>query len=190
MFSTLSTAVAISLHADRSAVLVADDHRIVLRAVEDLVVGADGEGLPLAIDASLGLIHIGGRQRRAHVFQAQTVRGQGGRIRLHAYGRFFAAADGHQPDSRKLRNLRGKGGVRQVLDVAQRHGARAERQRQNRRVRRIHLAVDRRVRQVVGRKVPAALMAAWTCCSATSIFRLRSNCRMISDAPKVLVEVI
>jgi hypothetical protein len=38
--------------------------------------------------------------------------------------------------------------------------------------------------------VPATLIAAWTCCSATSIWYSSVNCSVMSDAPKELVEVI
>ena len=41
-----------------------------------------------------------------------------------------------------------------------------------------------------GRKVAAVLMAAWTCCSATSMFRSRLNWSVISEAPDELVDVI
>ena len=42
----------------------------------------------------------------------------------------------------------------------------------------------------MGRKVLAALIAACTCCSATSMFCSRLNCRVMTEQPKELVEVI
>src|SRR5207253_10599845 len=41
-----------------------------------------------------------------------------------------------------------------------------------------------------GKKVEAALIAAWTSCSATSMFRSRLNCRVMSETPNELTEVI
>ena len=42
----------------------------------------------------------------------------------------------------------------------------------------------------MGRNVCAALIAAWTSCSATSMFRLRENCSVIIEQPSELVDVI
>src|SRR5260370_41745502 len=42
----------------------------------------------------------------------------------------------------------------------------------------------------VGKKLCAALMAACTSCSATSIFRRNENCKTIDELPSELVEVI
>ena len=37
-----------------------------------------------------------------------------------------------------------------------------------------------------GSRVPAAFMAACTCCSAASMFRCSANCSVISDTPALL----
>src|SRR3546814_6292594 len=42
----------------------------------------------------------------------------------------------------------------------------------------------------LGSRLVAALMAAWTSCSATSSGKSRSNCKVISDEPPELDEVI
>ncbi len=41
-----------------------------------------------------------------------------------------------------------------------------------------------------GRKEPPALMAACTCCSATSSVSFRSNCRVTMDTPAALTELM
>jgi hypothetical protein len=41
-----------------------------------------------------------------------------------------------------------------------------------------------------GRNVEAALIAAWTSCSATSMLRSSANCSVTIELPKELVEVI
>ena len=44
--------------------------------------------------------------------------------------------------------------------------------------------------RLAGRSVRAALIAAWTSRAAASMFRLRSNCNTIVEAPSRLVDVI
>ena len=140
------------LDADGRAVLISNDDGLVLRAVEDLIVSANGISLPRTIDIALGLVHIGRGQGCTQVFQAQTKGGQGRGIGLHPHSGFLAAADGHQADSRELRNLLRQRGIGQVLHLLQRHGVAAQRQSQDWGVGRIHFAVNGRIRQVRGKK--------------------------------------
>ena len=67
--------------------------------------------------------------------------------------------------------------------LRQRQRLRGQRQREDRRVGRVGLAVDRRVGQVRGRKVPPALIAACTSCSATSMLRSSVNCSVMTERP-------
>ncbi len=95
------------------------------------------------------------------------------------------------PDARQLRNLLRQPRLGQVFHFGQRQRVRSQRQRQNRRVGRIGLVVDRRVGQVRGRKVEAALIAACTCCSATSISSVEDRtAEMMTEHPSELVDVI
>ncbi len=41
-----------------------------------------------------------------------------------------------------------------------------------------------------GNRLPAALMAAWTSCSATSRLRLRLNCSVMTEEPAEVAELI
>ncbi len=69
---------------------------------------------------------------------------------MNAYRGLLAAADADQSNAGELRNLLREGRVRQVLNLRQRHCSRRScAKRQDRRVRRIHLAVDRRRGQIV-----------------------------------------
>ena len=87
--------------------------------------------------------------------QAEAVGRQGRGIGLHAHRRLLSAADRHQTDARQLRDLRRQPRVGERLHVAQRQDVGGERQGQDRRVRRVHFAVHRRIRQV-GRQQRAA----------------------------------
>ena len=86
--------------------------------------------------------------RGAQVLQVEAVGGTARRIGLDAHGGLLAAADAHQADARQLRNLLRQARVGQILDLVKRQLGRGQRQRQDRRVGRIGLAVDRRVRQI------------------------------------------
>jgi len=61
---------------------------------------------------------------------------------------------------------------------------------ENRRVGRVDLAVDRRVRQALLQLPADELIAAWTSCAAASMSRVSSNCRVIDAERSLLVEVI
>ena len=120
---------------------------------------------------------------RPEILERQAVGGERRRVGLDPHGRRLSAADADQPDARQLRDLLGKPGVRQVFDLRQRQRLRSERQRQDRRVGRVDLAVDRRVRQIAAAgKLKPALIAACTSCSATSRVRSRLNCSVMTEA--------
>ncbi len=133
---------------DRRSVLVSHDHVVVLRARAQLIIGADGEGLARAIQHALGLVDVGRRERGPNIFQTQSVGSQRGGIGLDPHCRFLSAADRYQTHAGKLRNFLGQRRVRQVLHLRQRQCVRSQRQCENRGIRRIHLAVDRRIGKV------------------------------------------
>ena len=82
--AAFNAAVQDFLHAVENGTNVAEPHRrtfvignddgLVLIAGKKLIVGANGVGLPRAIDHALGLIYVCLGQRRAQVLQAQPVR--------------------------------------------------------------------------------------------------------------------
>ena len=65
----------------------------------------------------------------------------------------LAAADADQADAGQLRDLLRQPGLAQILELGQRHGLRGHRQRQDRRVGRVDLGVDRRRRQVARQQI-------------------------------------
>ena len=138
--------------AHGGAVLVGDDEGAVLGGREELIVGADAERLPRPFEAALGLVHVGLAEHRAHVLEAEAVGRELRRVHLHADGRLLAAADRHQADARELGDLLRQVGIGEVLDLGEGQGIGGEGERQDRRVRRVDLAVDRRARQIAGQE--------------------------------------
>ena len=132
----------------RRAVVIGDDDWLVILAGQELIVGVDLISLLRPVEIALGLVDAGRLQRGAHVLQIDTVGRKRRGVRLNAHGRLLAAADADQSHARQLRNLLRQPRVRQILDLRQRNRVRRQRQRQNRRVRRIGLAVNRRSGQI------------------------------------------
>ena len=113
-----------------------------------LVVGVDRRRARRAVEAALGLIGVGVGDRRAHVVEREPVRGERLRIHLDAHGGPLAAADADEAHAGELRDLLRDPRVGEILELRQRQRLRRERQREDRRVGRIDLVVDRRIRQV------------------------------------------
>ncbi len=101
----------------RRAVAIGDDQRRVIGARKQLIVGADLIRLMRAVEIALGLIHVGGRDGVAQIFQVQSVRRQRRRVGLDAHRRLLAAADAHQSHARQLRNLGRQPRIGQILHL-------------------------------------------------------------------------
>src|SRR2546426_6588701 len=101
------------------------------------------DALPIsrAVEASLRLVHAGGRDGDPQVFEREPVRGERRGIRLDPDGRLLAAADAHDADARYLRDLLREARIRQVFHAGERERVGGERERQDRRVGGIRLAV-------------------------------------------------
>src|SRR5664280_1914669 len=136
------------------AVLVGDDERAVVGALEELVVRADRVRLRGPVEAPLRLVDVRLRESRPNVLHREAVGGQSRGVHLNTDRRLLAAADRHEAYSRKLRDLLGEARVGDVLHLRERQRLRREGERENRGVGRVRLAVDRRVRQVDGEKRP------------------------------------
>eukprot|EP01022_Parablepharisma_sp_SALTPOND_P004196 TRINITY_DN118_c0_g1_i13.p1 TRINITY_DN118_c0_g1~~TRINITY_DN118_c0_g1_i13.p1 ORF type:complete len:2030 (+),score=744.92 TRINITY_DN118_c0_g1_i13:50280-56369(+) len=141
------------LDADRRAIAPGQDHVIPLIGLEQLVVGIDREALVGAIDRTLGLVHGGGGDDTANVFQADAQRGDLGRIDLDAHGRFLLAVDVDQAHPRDLRDLLGQDVVGIVVDHRQRQFIGLHRHDHDGRIGRVDLAEGRGIGQV-GRQLP------------------------------------
>ena len=136
------------LQEDRRAVAIGDDDVVVIAARGELIVGVDLVGLPGAVQRSLRGVDARLHERGAKRFERDAVRRERDRIGLNAHGRLLTAADADQTDTAQLRQLRRETRVDEILDLRQRHRRGRDRERQNRRVGGIGLAVDRRRRQV------------------------------------------
>jgi hypothetical protein len=137
------------------AVAVGDDHVAVIGGRHQLVVGIDGVGPGRPVDAALGAVGVGRRQRRAQAVEREAVGSQRPGVRLDPHRRPLAARQRHQADAGDLADLERQPGVDDVLHLRQRQRVGGDGQRQHRRVGRIDLGVDRRRRQV-GRQQRAA----------------------------------
>ena len=129
-------------------VAIGDDERPVILARKELVVRADDIGLTRAVEAALCLVDIRGGDGDAHVFKRQAVGCQGRGIGMNADRRPLAAGEAHEPDAGQLGNFLREPRVRHVFDLRQGQRIRGKRQGQDRRVRGVYLAVDRRGREV------------------------------------------
>ena len=116
--------------------------------VEQLVVGVDGVGARVAVDIALRAVDGGDRDLAAHVLQRQALGDELGRIDLDADRRLLLAADDDLGDAGDLADLLRELGIDGVADRGQRQRVRCRRQQQDRRVRRVDLAVGRRRGQV------------------------------------------
>jgi len=119
---------------DRRAVLIRHHDVFVGVGVLQLVVGIDGVGLHLAVEAAFGRIGIVVGDGGAQVVDIQAQRRHFLQIDLHPHGRPLAAGNAHQPDAGQLRNLLGDTVVGQVLDHGDGQGGGADRQSDHRRI--------------------------------------------------------
>src|SRR3990172_1293734 len=133
---------------DRPAVPVRNDEAAVFVGRFELVVGVDRGRAGGPVETALGLVYIGIGDCSAQIIEAEVVGRERLRIRLDAHRGPLAAADAHQAHARQLRNFLRDARVDQILHLRQRQSLRNNRQRQDRRIGGIDLAVDRRHRQV------------------------------------------
>ena len=136
-------------HPQRGAVAVGDDDVVPVRRPDELIVGVDREGARSAVDRALGLGQRRDRERRAHILERQPFGDEFGGIELDANGGLLLAADAHLGDAGDLTDLLGELGLDIVVDLGQRQEFRGRGEQENRRIRRVHLAVSRRTRQIL-----------------------------------------
>ena len=73
--------------ADRRAVVITDDERLVVLGVRDLVVGEDVRGHIAVSDLAFGQVGVLQAQHRLQIRKGKSVAGQLRRIGVHAHGR-------------------------------------------------------------------------------------------------------
>ena len=134
---------------ERRAIAVGDDQVLVRGRRPELIVGVQHERPLGTIEVALRLVDVSRRHDLAQRLEVQVVRGECLRVRLDAHGRPLAARDADEPDAGQLRQLLCHARVHEIVHLRQRHGLRGDRQREHRRIGRVHLVVNRRLRQVV-----------------------------------------
>ena len=133
---------------DRCAVVVRDNQRQVILGREQLVVGANRVRLLPAVEVPFRLVDVGAGDCSAQILERDSIRRERSRIGLDPYRRFLAAADTHQSNAGELRDLLRQPRVREIFHLVQRQFLRRQRERENRGVGRIGLAVNGRIREI------------------------------------------
>ena len=128
--------------------MIGDDHLFKVCAGQELVVRLNLIILLGTVEIALCLIEAGLLDRGPHILQIDSVGGQLRGIYLNPYRRLLTAADTDESNARQLRYFLGQARVREIFDLRQRQSLGTQCQRQDRRVRRIRLAVNRRHRQI------------------------------------------
>ena len=99
----------------RVAVLVGEHQVGVLGRALHLVVGVDRRCAQRAVEAALGLAHVGRADGVAQVVERQAERGQRLRVGAHAHRGPLPAGDADQPHARQLRDLLRQAAFHQVV---------------------------------------------------------------------------
>jgi hypothetical protein len=101
-----------------------------------------------AIESALGLINGAVSKRGSHCLKIEALRGELRWIDLDSDRRILCSADGHEPHAGHLRELLREDAVCVIADLRQRKRFRRERDEQDGSVRRVGLAIDRRVEKI------------------------------------------
>ena len=132
----------------RRAVLVGDNQLTIFVGGLHLVVRRERDGAGWAVQRALRRVDVGIADGAADGFAGEPQRGDGLRVKLDAHRRALSARQGDEADAGDLRNFLRHARFDHVFDLGHWHGGGGDGQRHDRRIRRVHLAVDRRVRQV------------------------------------------
>ena len=136
------------LELDRRAILVAHHHLTVVDGLVHLAGGLKCYVLLRPVERSDGGRRVGARNRDPDVLERQPPRRGRFRVRLDANRELLRAVDTDLRHPRNLRQGLTDGDVAIFVDGRQRQRRRAEHDKQDREVRRIHLAETRRSRHL------------------------------------------
>ncbi|CCJ91985.1 hypothetical protein BN132_3913 [Cronobacter turicensis 564] len=137
----------------RRAVLIGDDQVAVLVGGFHLIVRGERHGALRAVETALRRVDVRAGNGGAHRFAVNAQRRQRLRVKLHPHRRTLPAGERHQPHAGHLRDTLRDAGFHHIFHLGHRQRRRGDRKRHNRRVRRVHFAVDRRVREIVRQQV-------------------------------------
>ena len=149
--------VADIAHADRRPVAIGDDQVVVFVGREQLIVGIERIGLARAVKRAFRQVDIGLADHRADVLEVDAASRQRLRIDLYADGRLLLTPDAHEADPGYLRDLLQQNILCVRVDNGQRQAVRGDAEHQDRRLSRVDLPDQRRIRhvlrQVRGRRI-------------------------------------
>ncbi len=140
-------------HPHRRAVAIGDDDVAEGGGIGDLVVGVDGVGARRAVEIALGRVDVGVGDRGSKVVDIEPVGGERRRIGADPHAGLLAALEADETDAGKLGNLLGEPRIHHVVDLGERLRFGGDGERQDGRVSRVHLGVDRRRGQIGGQQV-------------------------------------
>src|SRR5208282_759976 len=133
--------------ADRRTVVIGDDQVSVLLGLEQLIISIQRVGLARAIERAFREIDVRLPEHGADILEVDATSRQRLWIDLYADGRLLLASDAHEADSGYLRDLLQQNILCIGVDNGQRQAVRGDPEHQDRRVSRIDLADERRIRQ-------------------------------------------
>ena len=133
---------------DGRAVAIGDDDRLVGLRRRDLIVGGDGIGLLRAVERSLRSGDIGAGNCGPQILHRDAVGGQSREVGLHAHGRLQSAQHRDAADAGNLAQALAQNCIGEIAHRAQRNRLRGQRERQDRRIRRVHFCIGRWIRQI------------------------------------------
>ena len=136
------------LQPNWAPVSICENDRLEILRLEDLIIRTESEGLLVAIEAPLGGINVGLRNRGTGVFQAQPLRSQRRRVDLHTHRRLLIAFDRDKPDSTYLAELLREDRVGEIINLLEGKVIRSDREREDWSIRRIDLVKSWRIRHV------------------------------------------
>ena len=139
--------------ADRRPVLISDNQPAVIFRRLHLIVSGKRHRAGRAVEAAFRGVNVGAGDGGAHGFAGQAEGGDGLGVQLDPHRRALAAGEGHQTDAGNLRNLLRHPGLHHILHLGHRNGRGGDGEGHDRRIRRVDLAVDRRVGQIARQQV-------------------------------------
>ena len=138
---------------DRRPVLISDNQAAVILSGLHLIVSGKRYRAGRPVEAAFRRVNVGAGDGGAHGFAGQAESGDGLGVKLHPHRRALAAGEGHQTDAGNLRDLLRHPRLHHILYLGHRDRGGGNGEGHDRRIRRVHLAVDRRVGQIVRQQV-------------------------------------
>ena len=139
-------------NADRTAIPIRDNLIVPRFGGQKLVVVIDRESSRCSLNCPLGCIRACRGDRGADVFERQPKSGELVRIDLNANGRLLLSEDQDLPYARNLADALEQDVLGEIVHLRERQSVGCERENEDRRIGRVHLAVGRR-RRKIGRKL-------------------------------------